>query len=89
MTFEELLANEEVAKQLEKAESKEEALDILKAAGLNMSEAELAEKLNALSEELKEDDLDSVSGGTMLMPIAPLPWVPVVHMLKKLLWWKK
>ena len=63
MKLEELLQNEEFCKRLERAENKQEILDVFREAGVIDPENEIKEKLKATGAEMTEDDLEQVAGG--------------------------
>ena len=75
VTFEEILSDEGIRSKLQEAKDKEEALRILRDAGLEITEEEMKEKLNEVTGELGEEDLEGVAGGYVRpnYPRSPLP----------------
>ncbi len=75
MTFEEVFNNQELAAELEKAEDMAAILQLLKEAGVEMTEEQLLEKMNQGNDQLNEDDLEKVSGGSSIFgPVIKALW---------------
>ena len=97
MSLKDAKITEELAKKLEAAETVEEALAILKDAGIETTVEEIKELLPEQSDELTDDNLEGVAGGIILprFPLSPkdiVIWWVRKHLLpawmRKLLGWK-
>lgn len=70
MTLNEALSNEELAIKFEEANSMNDILETLKQYGVETTEEELINTIKAENSELSEDQLENVTGGLIINPLA-------------------
>lgn len=76
MEIKELVMNEEFKAAASKVETLEEAIDLCKAYGVEITGEELVEAIKkSNSEELSEEDLDNVAGGGITAAVYALGFV--------------
>ncbi len=75
MKLEDVFDNQELAEKLDKADGISTILQLLREAGVEMTEEELTEKVNPGSDQLSEESLENVSGGCLLVaPVIKVLW---------------
>ncbi len=87
MTLKEALNNEEINKECENANSMEDVLATLKTHGIETTKEEIVDALAEMGENLSEDELESVAGGSIIRspwPPAWIKWIQERELLAKL-----